>query len=76
MLFTGGAGSITHMHFDIDLSHILPYPVWQAARECLMFPFTEQHKLYRKPWEVLSLADFSQLLCGERNMLTTKNSRH
>src|SRR3954465_8094165 len=23
MLFTGGAGSITHMHFDIDLSHIL-----------------------------------------------------
>jgi hypothetical protein len=23
MLFTGGASSITHMHFDIDLSHIL-----------------------------------------------------
>ena len=24
-----------------------------------MFPFKEQHKLYRKPFEVLSLADFS-----------------
>jgi hypothetical protein len=23
MLFTGGATSVTHMHFDIDLSHIL-----------------------------------------------------
>ena len=22
MFFTGGQGSITHMHFDIDLSHI------------------------------------------------------
>jgi ribosomal protein L16 Arg81 hydroxylase len=25
----------------------------------LLFPFKEQHKLYRKPYEVLSLADFS-----------------
>jgi ribosomal protein L16 Arg81 hydroxylase len=24
-----------------------------------MFPYKEQHKLYRKPYEVLSLADFS-----------------
>ncbi len=24
-----------------------------------MFPFKEQHKLYRKPFEVLSMADFS-----------------
>jgi hypothetical protein len=25
----------------------------------LLFPFEEQHRLYRKPFEVLSLADFS-----------------
>ncbi len=59
MLFTGGAGSITHMHFDIDLSHIL-HTQFAGRKRVLMFPFTEQHKLYRKPYEVLSLADFSR----------------
>ena len=58
MLFTGGAGSITHMHFDIDLSHIF-HTQFGGRKRVLMFPFTEQHKLDRKPWEVLSLADFS-----------------
>src|ERR1043165_4339661 len=58
MLFTGGATSITHMHFDIDLSHIL-HTQFAGRKRVLLFPFQEQHKLYRKPFEVLSLADFS-----------------
>ena len=58
MLFTGGATSITHMHFDIDLSHIL-HTQFAGRKRVLLFPFKEQHKLYRKPFEVLSLADFS-----------------
>lgn len=58
MLFTGGATSITHMHFDIDLSHIL-HTQFGGRKRVLMFPFKEQYKLYRKPFEVLSLADFS-----------------
>jgi len=58
MLFTGGATSITHMHFDIDLSHIM-HTQFVGRKRVLMFPFKEQHKLYRKPFEVLSLADFS-----------------
>ena len=58
MLFTGGATSITHMHFDIDLSHIL-HTQFAGRKKVLMFPFEEQHKLYRKPFEVLCLADFS-----------------
>jgi hypothetical protein len=58
MLFTGGATSITHMHFDIDMSHIL-HTQFAGRKRVLMFPYKEQHKLYRKPWEVLSLADFS-----------------
>jgi len=58
MLFVGGASSITHMHFDIDLSNIL-HTQFAGKKRVLLFPFTEQHKLYRKPWEVLSLADFS-----------------
>lgn len=58
MLFTGGATSITHMHFDIDMSHIL-HTQFLGRKRVLLFPFEEQHKLYRKPFEVLSLADFS-----------------
>ena len=58
MLFTGGATSITHMHFDIDLSNIL-HTQFAGRKRVLLFPFKEQHKLYRKPYEVLSLADFS-----------------
>ena len=58
MLFTGGASSITHMHFDIDMSHIL-HTQFCGRKRVLMFPYQEQYKLYRKPWEVLSLADFS-----------------
>jgi hypothetical protein len=58
MLFTGGAGSITHMHFDIDLSHIL-HTQFIGKKKVLLFPYQEQYKLYRKPFEVLSLADFT-----------------
>lgn len=58
MLFVGGATSITHMHFDIDLSHIL-HTQFAGRKKVLLFPFEEQHKLYRKPFEVLSLVDFS-----------------
>ena len=58
MLFTGGASSITHMHFDIDLSHIM-HTQFAGRKRVLMFPYKEQYKLYRKPFEVLSMADFS-----------------
>ncbi len=58
MLFVGGQTSITHMHFDIDLSHIL-HTQFAGKKRVLLFPFEEQHKLYRKPFEVLSMADFS-----------------
>ena len=58
MLFVGGASSITHMHFDIDLSNIL-HTQFMGKKRVLLFPYAEQHKLYRKPFEVLSMADFS-----------------
>jgi Cupin-like domain len=58
MLFTGGKTSITHMHFDIDLSHIL-HTQFIGRKRVLLFPHEEQYKLYRKPFEVLSMADFS-----------------
>ena len=58
MLFVGGATSITHLHFDMDLSHIL-HTQFVGRKRVLLFPYEEQHKLYRRPFEVLSLADFS-----------------
>jgi hypothetical protein len=43
------------MHFDIDLRiYFTP-----SLRRKEPHVFEEQHKLYRKPFEVLSLADFS-----------------
>ncbi len=66
MLFVGGASSITHMHFDIDLSHIL-HTQFAGRKRVLLFPYEEQHKLYRKPFEVLSLADFSNYSLNNGN---------
>ena len=58
MLFVGGETSITHMHFDMDLSHIF-HTQFSGRKKVLLFPYEEQHKLYRKPFEVMSMADFS-----------------
>ena len=58
MLFVGGQGSITHIHFDIDMSNIL-HTQFIGRKKVLLFPYEEQYKLYRKPWEVLSIANFA-----------------
>ncbi len=58
MLFVGGQGSITHIHFDIDMSHIL-HTQFIGRKRVLLFPHEEQYHLYRKPWEVLSMANFA-----------------
>lgn len=57
MLFVGGEGSVTHIHFDIDMSHIF-HTQFMGRKRVLLFPYEEQHRLYRKPWEVLSMANF------------------
>ena len=58
MLFAGGSGAITHMHFDMDLSHILHTQFWGLKR-VLLYPNDQQRLLYRKPFEVMTLVDFS-----------------
>jgi hypothetical protein len=67
MLFVGGAGSVTHMHFDIDMSHIL-HTQFLGRKRVLLFPFKEQYKLYRKPWEVLSFANFERYGTSESKL--------
>ena len=66
MLFTGGEGAITHMYFDIDVSHIL-HTQFVGRKRVLLFPFEEQHKIYRKPYEVLSMVDFSNYYDAEKS---------
>src|SRR5688500_561420 len=68
MLFTGGQGSVTHIHFDIDLSHIM-HTQFAGRKRVLLFPYEEQHKLYRKPWEVLSLVNFEKYFDDKDNKL-------
>src|ERR1700744_5980674 len=68
MLFVGGAGSVTHMHFDIDLSHIV-HTQFIGRKRVLLFPNEEQHNLYRKPWEVLSFVNFDKYFDPENNKL-------
>jgi hypothetical protein len=61
MLFVGGQGSITHMHFDIDMSHIL-HTQFAGKKEGVAFPLSKNSiNLYRKPWEVLSHGQLCQL---------------
>jgi len=71
MLFTGGAGSVTHMHFDIDLSHIL-HTQFMGRKRVLLFPFEEQYRLYRKPFEVLSFANFEKYAYPAESKLDIK----
>jgi ribosomal protein L16 Arg81 hydroxylase len=59
------------MHFDIDMSNIL-HTQFAGRKRVLLFPFGEQHKLYRKPWEVLSLVDFSHYSNKENSKVDYK----
>jgi Cupin-like domain len=64
LLFVGGSGSVTHMHFDIDYPHIL-HTQFIGRKRVLLFPYEERYKLYRKPWEVLCMADYSNYHQGK-----------
>ncbi len=59
MLFIGGEGSVTHMHFDIDMSHIL-HTQFAGRKRVLLFPYDQHKFIYRKPWEVLSFVNFEK----------------
>lgn len=72
MLFVGGAGSVTHMHFDIDLSHII-HTQFAGRKRVLLFPYDQQYNLYRKPWEVLSFVNFEKYFDKENNKLQMEN---
>ncbi len=47
------------MHFDIDMSHIL-HTQFIGKKRVSLFPYGEQYKLYRKPWQPLSMANYTR----------------
>ncbi len=59
MLFIGGKGSVTHLHFDIDFSIVFHVQIY-GRKKFLLFPFKEEHNIYRKPFELLAWSDFSK----------------
>jgi len=57
MLFVGGAGSIAHMHYDIDLSHIF-HTQYIGRKRVLLVQNDQSPLIYRMPATVESAASF------------------
>ncbi|WP_143310479.1 cupin-like domain-containing protein [Chitinophaga vietnamensis] len=57
MLFVGGAGSVAHMHYDIDLSHIF-HTQFIGRKRVLLLENKQSPFIYRMPFTVESAANF------------------
>lgn len=57
MLFVGGAGSVAHMHYDIDLSHIF-HTQFIGRKRVLLLDNSQSPFIYRMPFTVESAASF------------------
>ncbi len=57
MLFVGGAGSVAHMHYDIDLSHIF-HTQFVGRKRVLLLENNQSKLIYRMPLTVESAANF------------------
>ena len=57
MLFVGGAGSIAHMHYDIDMSHIF-HTQFLGRKRVLLLANDQSELIYRMPGTVESAASF------------------
>jgi hypothetical protein len=57
MLFVGGAGSVAHMHYDIDLAHIF-HTQFIGRKRILLLENNQGKYIYRMPGTVESAASF------------------
>lgn len=57
MLFVGGAGSIAHMHYDIDLAHIF-HTQFIGRKRILLLANDQSPLIYKMPGTVESAASF------------------
>lgn len=57
MLFVGGEGSVAHMHYDIDLSHII-HTQFLGRKRVLLLDNQQSPLIYKMPMTVESAANF------------------
>jgi hypothetical protein len=58
-MFFGCKGSVTQMHFDIDMSHVF-HSVLYGKKTVYLFPFEQGKKLHRYPFTCRSYVDVEQ----------------
>lgn len=55
-MFFGCRGSVTPMHYDIDMAHVFHTPIYGKKR-VMLFPHGESKNLYRHPFTTRSYVD-------------------
>ena len=58
-MFFGCKGSVTPMHYDIDMSHVFHTPIHGKKRVAL-FPYEEAKNLYKHPFTTRSYVDIDK----------------
>lgn len=53
MLFFGGSGSHTFMHYDIDYANIFHFH-FEGKKQCILFPKSETKYLYKVPHSIIT----------------------
>ncbi len=56
-MFFGGKGSVTFLHFDIDMAHIF-HTHFNGRKHILLFDYKWKERLYQIPYATYALEDF------------------
>lgn len=56
-MFFGGKGSVTFLHFDIDMAHIF-HTHFNGRKHILLFDYKWKDRLYKIPYATYALEDF------------------
>ena len=56
-MFFGGAGSVTFLHYDIDLAHIF-HTHFQGRKHVMLFDYKWKERLYQIPFATYALEDY------------------
>ncbi|MDP9957219.1 hypothetical protein J2X97_002885 [Epilithonimonas hungarica] len=57
-MFFGGKGSVTFLHFDIDMAHIF-HTHFNGRKHVLLFDYKWKERLYQLPYATYALEDFN-----------------
>jgi len=56
-MFFGGAGSVTFLHYDIDLAHIF-HTHFNGRKHVILFDYKWKERLYQIPYSTYALEDY------------------